>query len=75
MKEEKVKIVRENVQKHGLNATLNAIWLSKNTWYYWHNRRVSYEEKYEALKDPLIQVLKQHPEYGYQRVESQVKKY
>lgn len=43
--------------------------LSKSTWYY-AQRRESYEEKYSHLREPLMEIAEQHPEYGYRRTTS-----
>jgi hypothetical protein len=45
---------------------LKVLGLSKKTWYYAQQRR-SYEEKYYHLREPLLEIVKDHPEYGYRR--------
>jgi putative transposase len=45
---------------------LSALALSKKTWYYAQRKR-SYEEKYHHLREPLLEIAKDHPEYGYRR--------
>jgi transposase InsO family protein len=45
---------------------LKALGLSKKTWYY-AQKRISYEEKYYHLREPLLEIAKDHPEYGYRR--------
>lgn len=37
--------------------------------YYWKNQKVNYEEKYSHLREPLIDVLRKNPAYGYRRIE------
>jgi putative transposase len=70
---EKVHIVEQNAETYGLNVTLDAIGLPKSTWYYWKRQKVDYEEKYNHLREPLIEVLNQNPAYGYRRVEPELK--
>jgi len=67
-----VEIVKTYIPAYGLNATLAVIELPKSIWYYWRNKKASYEEKYGHLKEPLIQVLAEHPEHGYRRVEPEL---
>ena len=45
---------------------LKALGLSKKSWYYSQQRR-SYEEKYIHLNEPLLEIARDHPEYGYRR--------
>ncbi len=73
MTAEKVEIVEQNAEIYGLNVTLDAIGLPKSTWYYWKNQKVAYEEKYAHLREPLIEVLKDNPAYGYRRIEPDLK--
>jgi len=70
---DKVKIVEQNAQTYGLNVTLDAIGLPKSTWYYWKYQKADYEEKYAHLREPLIDVLKDNPAYGYRRIEPDLK--
>jgi putative transposase len=65
---EKVQIVEENAQTYGLNVTLDAIGLPKSTWYYWKNQKVDYENKYAHLRQPLLEILREHHAYGYRRM-------
>lgn len=73
MTAEKVEIVEQNAETYGLNVTLDAIGLPKSTWYYWKNQKVDSEEKYAHLRQPLIEVLKENPAYGYRRIEPDLK--
>jgi len=70
---EKVEIVEQNAETYGLNVTLNAIGLPKSTWYYWKHQKVEYEKKYAHLREPLIEVLRENPAYGYRRIEPELK--
>ena len=68
MTAEKVEIVRRNVETYGLNVTLDAIGLPKSTWYYWKDQKVDYETRYAHLREPLIEVLRENPAYGYRKI-------
>ena len=73
MTAEKVEIVEQNAETYGLNVTLGAIGLPKSMWYYWKNQKVDYEEKYAHLREPLIELLRENPAYGYRRIEPDFK--
>jgi len=45
---------------------LEALGLSKRAWYYSQKKR-SYEEKYYHLRKPLLEIARDHPEYGCRR--------
>jgi len=46
--------------------------LSKTSWYYAQRKR-SYEEKYPHLRKPLLEIAREHPEYGYRRTSIELK--
>ena len=48
--EEKVSLVREVQDDHGLSSALAALQLPRSTWYYHQNHRVLYTEKYAYLR-------------------------
>jgi len=73
MTEDKVELVEEHKEEYGLNACLTAIGLPKSTWYYWKERKVSYEEKYAHLQAPILKVVEENPSYGYRRIRSELK--
>ncbi len=52
----------------GVNQTLAALGLSKGTWHYRQQRKCPYAQKYEPLRDTLLQIARQHPHYGYRKV-------
>lgn len=45
--EEKVELVAEVKDRHGLNKFLQAVELPKLTWYYWREEKQAYVAKYE----------------------------
>jgi putative transposase len=63
-----VKLVENHKNNYGLNTCLAAIGLPKSTWYYHNKEKVSYEEKYRHLREPIMRVVREHPEYGYRRI-------
>lgn len=71
--EEKIQLVSQACQEHGLNQSLKALGLAKSTWYYWQRQKQSLEEKYGHLKDDLLEVAEKHPEYGYRRTTAELK--
>ena len=68
MTEEKVELVKEYQGEYGLNTCLAALELPKSTWYYQKKEKVVYEEKYEGLKRPVLDVIRENPGYGYRRI-------
>jgi transposase InsO family protein len=66
--EEKVELVEGVWESYGLAPALAALELSKSTWYYHQNEKVSYEEKYAHLLPALETIAQEHPEYGWPRV-------
>jgi len=65
--EEKVSLVHEVQDEHGLSSALAALQLPRSTWYYHQNQRLSYTEKYAYLRGPLETIARDHHEYGYRR--------
>ncbi|MBE0711556.1 MAG: transposase [Candidatus Aminicenantes bacterium] len=48
-----------------------ALGLSKGTWHYAQRKR-SYEEKHSSLRQPLFEIARHHPEYGYRRTKAEL---
>ncbi len=65
--EEKVERVGEVQGRFPLGVALEVVDLPRSTWYYHQTIRRSYEEKYEHLREPLQEIARGHPEYGYRR--------
>lgn len=59
--------MERNRHHYGLNACLKALGLSKGTWHYRHHR-LSQQERDAPLKAKVIEVIEQHPSYGYRRI-------
>jgi putative transposase len=51
---------------------LAALGLSKGTWSYAQKKR-SYEERHSGLRQPLLEIARQHPEYGYRRTNAELR--
>jgi putative transposase len=45
--------------------------ISKGTWHYAQSRQ-EYEERYSHLREPLMEIARLHPEYGYRRTTSEL---
>ena len=62
--DEKVRLVEENRDEHGLNACCEALDLSKGTW---EDRQNHYqgEDKDPELKEIVNEIVEEHPGYGY----------
>lgn len=59
--------------KFGLNQSLAIIGLSKKTWYYHRKKKVDLNQKYQAVKNDLLLIAKQRPDYGYKRATTELK--
>ena len=71
--QQKIQLVSQACQEHGLNQSLEALGLAKSTWYYWQRQKQDLMEKYSHLKDDLLEVAEKHPEYGYRRTTAELK--
>lgn len=69
---QKVGLVREVWEDYGLTSALAAVELCKSTWYY-HQKKVSYEQKYGYLRPILEEIAREHPAYGYRRTTSELR--
>ena len=68
-----MKLVAGVWEEHGLAPALAAVHLPESTWYYHHHRKVAYEEKYGSLREPLEEIARAHPEYGYRRTTAELR--
>lgn len=65
--ERKLGLVEEHRKEYGLNRCLRALGVSKGTWHRHQKRpKVSYQD--EELKAKVVQVVEEHPAYGYRRI-------
>jgi len=65
--ERKIALVESVWETYSLGPALAAVELPKTTWYYHHNQKVAYEEKYADVLPELEEIAQLHPEYGYRR--------
>ena len=69
--EKKLELVERYRGKYGLNRCLSALGVSKSTWHRYRNRsEVSRED--EELKRKVLEVVKEHPAYGYRRIKAEL---
>lgn len=69
---QKVELVTAIIDEYSLTAALAAVELPKSTWYYYHQHKVDYGEKYAHLQVALEAIARQHPEYGYRRTTTEL---
>jgi putative transposase len=65
--ERKLALVEQHRQRYGLNRCLRALSVSKSTWHR-HQRRPKVSPQDEELKEKVLQVVEDHPAYGYRRI-------
>jgi putative transposase len=65
--DQKVTLSGQAMAEYDLSAVLSALELSRSTWYYHQHFKQSYTEKYAYLREPLEEIARDHPEYGYRR--------
>ena len=71
---EKLELVQRHREKHGLNRCLQILGVSKGTWH----RRVRQPQETRLmsrdrkLKGQLFQVVREHPAYGYRRIQPEL---
>lgn len=65
--DEKVELVAKHQEQHGLNGCLEAVGLAKSTWYY-RQKRSAPERRDDELREVLLAVIEEYPEYGYRRL-------
>lgn len=69
--DEKIELVTEHAEEHGLNRCLQALGVSKGTWHYrmrGGSKAAERAARDEALKEPLVGIIRDHPAYGYRRI-------
>ena len=65
--DEKVELVKKHRQRYGLNVCLQAVALSKGTWYYRQHRSPP-EQRDQLLRQRLRDIIEDHPGYGYRPI-------
>ena len=66
--EEKIDLVEEHRGTYGLNQSLQALRLSKGTYYYRRHTQRERQGRDVALKERIVSIIKENPSYGYRRI-------
>ena len=61
-------LVEQGATAYGLDRTLATLGLSKDSWHYRQCKRTPLTVKYAALRQPLLDIARAHPFYGYRKV-------
>lgn len=70
--DEKLELVEDHRDDHGLNACLGALGVSKGSWHYRMrngSRRAERQARDQALKPLVVEVIGENPAYGYRRIQ------
>jgi putative transposase len=73
--DEKIGLVADHADEHGLNRCLEALGVSKGTWHYrmrGGSKAAEREARDEALKAVLLEIIRDHPAYGYRRIRAEL---
>jgi transposase InsO family protein len=68
----KVELVNAHREKHGLNACLRVLKVSKGLWHS-RQKRQTLEARDAALKASIVSVIESHPDYGYRRIRAELR--
>ena len=63
-----MELVEEHRGTYGLNQSLQALKLSKGTYYYRRHTHRERQGRDAALKERIVKVIEEHPGYGYRRI-------
>ncbi len=63
-----MELVEEHRATYGLNQSLQALKLSKGTYYYRRYTKRERQERDAVLKERIVKVIEEHPGYGYRRI-------
>jgi len=69
--DERIELVDEHREEHGLNACLRALSVSRGTWHYrmrGGSKAAEREARDRALRKPIVEIIRSHPSYGYRRI-------
>jgi putative transposase len=69
----RVQLVEQARRSAGLPAALPAIGLARSTWYYRTHHPEPHSERHAALRRPLEQIARAHPDYGYRRTTTELR--
>jgi hypothetical protein len=63
-----MELVEEHRATYGLNRSLQALKLSKGTYYYRRHNEPVRRSKDAHLKERIVSIIKENPSYGYRRI-------
>jgi putative transposase len=63
-----MELLEEHRSTYGLNRCLEAVGLSKGTWYYRLHSKPGQRTRDEMLKERIVEVIEENPGYGYRRI-------
>ena len=69
--ENRISQLERMLGQQGLNRCLEALGVSKGTWHYrmrGGSKQAERKARDEALRTPLVEVIRAHPSYGYRRI-------
>ena len=69
--EKKLALVERHREEYGLNRCLRALSLSKSTWHR-HRCRSEVSQADAELKEKVLEVVEEHPAYGYRRIQAEL---
>ena len=69
--EKKLALVERHREEYGLNRCLRALSLSKSTWHR-HRCRSEVSRADAELKEKVLEVVEEHPAYGYRRIQAEL---
>jgi putative transposase len=70
--EEKMELVEEHRGTYGLNQSLQALKLSKGTYYYRRHAQREHQDRDTALKERIVSIIEENPSYGYRRIHAEI---
>jgi len=70
--EEKMELVEEHRATYGLNRSLQALKLSKGTYYYRRHNEPVRRSRDALLKERIVSIIKENPSYGYRRIHAEI---
>jgi len=74
--DERIELVDQHREEHGLNRCLEALGVSKGTWHYrmrGGSKAAERKARDEALKPVVIEIIRKNPAYGYRRIKPDLK--
>ena len=67
-----MELVEEHRATYGLNRSLQALKLSKGTYYYRRHNEPVRRSRDALLKERIVSIIKENPSYGYRRIHAEI---